>query len=108
MHDGIDAPLEAILFEGEGQFSDEDEELLERLGGERVRNIHTIRRKNRVSIGVPISLPLTSLLQQRGLNLPDIQLQLTDFEFYQIQFACSFEAGTHYRFNEARFQLTLE
>jgi hypothetical protein len=97
------------LFEGEGELSPEDEAVLKQLEGEPLRDIHTIRQKNRVSIGVPISLPLTPLLQGCGQDLPaDIQLQLQDFEFYQIQFACSFEAGFQYRFHEARFQVTLE
>ncbi len=109
MEDGVIGSPEESLFEGEGEFSEEDEELLETLCGEQIRGIHTIRQKNRVSIGMPISLPLTQLFLRQGQGIPvDIQLQVHDFEFYQIQLACSFEAGTNYRFHEARFQLVLE
>lgn len=108
MEEEVRETTDTTLFEGEGEEEDE-EEALETLEGEQVRGIHTIRQKNRVSIGVPISLPLGPLLQQRGQSLPvDILLQLQAYEFYQIQLACSFEAGDHYRFHEARFQLTLE
>lgn len=109
MEEELRETADTTLFEGEGALSEEDEEVLETLEGEQVRGIHTIRQKNRVSIGVPISLPLAPLLQQRGQSLPvDIHLQLQAYEFYQIQLACSFEAGDHYRFHAARFQLALE
>lgn len=109
MEERIGPGSEELLFEGEGEFSEEGQQLLEALGGESVRAVYPIRGKNRVSIGVPISLPLTELLLRRGQDLPaDIQLQVRDFEFFQIQFACSFEAGTNYRFHDARFQLALE
>jgi len=103
------------LFSIDGQLSEEDALFLEETRGiSSVRGasgeiVSRFRAKSYFSIGDPIVLSLTRLITECGHALPaDIRLQMPDYEFYQIQLACSFQAAPGCRFHDARFALTLQ
>lgn len=102
------------LFEAEGELPEEAFDLLEEKSGIPIlRSVGMIngpfRAKSRFSIGEPVVLPLAKLLSAHKNKLPaDIGLQMRQYEFYQVQLACSFEAASNCRFHDARFALALE
>jgi len=108
--------VQQTLFEGEGQLAEEDVLFLEVTSGIRppVRDasgkITTLfRAKSYFSIGEPIVLPLAQLLTERGEAIPaEIKLQMQQFDFYQVELACSFQTAPGCRFHDARFALTLQ
>jgi hypothetical protein len=68
-----------------------------------------LRAKSECSIGDPIVLPLAEYFQKSGQAVPaDIQLQMRHYEFYQVEFACSFLAAKGCRFHDASFGLNLQ
>ena len=109
----VNSPLP--LFEGEGQLSEADILFLEETSGIAFdRSIAgevdiPLRMKSYFSIGDPIANPLAQLLTEQGEAVPaDIRLQMQDFEFWQIQLACSFQPASGCRFSDARFALSLQ
>jgi hypothetical protein len=62
---------------------------------------------NRFSIGLPVVHPLDRLHAAMGTAIaPDIQHLLSDYQFFWVQLACTFQAAEGYRFHNARFQVT--
>ncbi|SRR6266566_2609000 len=103
------------LFWVEGQLAEEDVLFIKEtsgLGGVKQATgeiLTPLRAKSRCSIGDPIVLPLAEYFQKRGHAVPvDIQLQMHHYEFYQVEFACSFLAAEGCRFHDASFGLNLQ
>src|SRR6266566_4645880 len=103
------------LFWVEGQLAEEDVLFIKEtsgLGGVKQATgeiLTPLRAKSRCSIGDPIVLPLAEYFQKRGHAVPvDIQLQMHHYEFYQVEFACSFLAAEGCRFHDASFGLNLK
>ncbi|NWJ98852.1 MAG: hypothetical protein HXX20_24180 [Chloroflexi bacterium] len=99
------------LFEVETEISPENLKKLEAA----IRTLSTTKDlkswlggKGRIQIGDPVVLPAVPLLKKSGEEIPaDIQLQLKQYDFYLVQFACSFQAGDNSRFHQANFEIKL-
>ncbi len=101
---------ESTLFQVEGQADEIDVLMMtEELGpgatkGGEADLTLPFRAKSHFSIGDPIVSLLTAV---PGMPT-SMQQQLADYEFYQIQLACSFQAAPACRFVDARFSLELK
>ena len=103
------------LFRVEGQLAKKHVLLIEErsgLGGVKQATggiLTPLRDKSGFSIGEPDVFPLAEYFQKSGQTVPaNIQLKMPQYEFYQVELACSFEAATGCRFHDASFALNLE
>jgi len=104
-----------LLFQVEGRIDEVNIRLLERKYGlAPVRRADgkiatPLRGKSVFSIEDPIVLPLDKLLATRKQRLPaEIKLQMKEYEFYQVQLACTFDPAEGCRFHDARFDISLQ
>jgi hypothetical protein len=107
--DNVAVTQAAPLFLAEGQPSELDLLLLaEELGPGPVKGGQAdltlpFREPSHFSIGDPIVSPLTST----GATPAELRNQFDEYEFYQVQLACSFQAAPACRFTDARFAVVL-